>query len=45
MRRREFVASLGSAVAWPIVAGAQQPPKLPTIEFASAWSAGMTPTR
>jgi putative tryptophan/tyrosine transport system substrate-binding protein len=25
MRRREFVAGLGSAVAWPVVARAQRP--------------------
>ena len=25
MRRREFIAALGSAPAWPVVAGAQQP--------------------
>jgi hypothetical protein len=24
MRRREFIAGLGSAAAWPVVSGAQQ---------------------
>jgi hypothetical protein len=32
MRRREFIAGLGSAVAWPVVTRAQQQTK-PTIAW------------
>jgi putative ABC transport system substrate-binding protein len=47
IQRREFLAALGgAAAAWPLVARAQQPGKLPTIGFlgaeATAWSAYIT---
>ena len=38
MRRREFIAGVGSALAWPIVAGAQQS-GMPVIAFVDARSA------
>jgi putative ABC transport system substrate-binding protein len=41
MRRREFLGALGGAAAWPVVARAQQPRKLPTIGFLGAYTASV----
>ena len=38
MRRRDFIAGLGSVVAWPLIVRAQQRPAMPVIGYLSARS-------
>jgi putative ABC transport system substrate-binding protein len=49
MRRRDFIATAGSAMVWPVAASAQQAGRLPTIGFLGAnpvlfapWTASFT---
>ena len=43
MRRRDFLAVASSAMAWPLVAGAQQAGRLPTSGFLGANPVGFAP--
>jgi putative ABC transport system substrate-binding protein len=43
MRRREFIAAVGGAMAWPMAANAQQAGRLPTIGFLGADPAAFAP--
>ena len=43
MRRREFIATVGSAAVWPLVAKAQPSGKLPIIGFLGADPSAFAP--
>jgi putative ABC transport system substrate-binding protein len=45
MRRREFIALCGAAIAWPVAARAQPPGKIPTIGYLSPTKASVSAER